>query len=243
MTLDSLPRKDMLNVINELNDYIGLANAAKSKANEIDNNNRQKYQKLESDHKFKKIVLGIILLMLFSPTFFITIALTFFLKLEIDSYLIFCIAVLIYLLIITIPITIFRSNFNKKRQKYDEFCSGTYAYITAYNNVANSYTEKAYSLQRRYNIHNDLMNARAVGYISNVLTSYSKISLSQAISDFKQLVHNETMERIASEQTRKLKEISAQNERYYNDSLAKLEEIRSIEQKKLEIASNIYHGY
>ena len=226
MTLDSLSRQDMLNVLEQLRYYLGINDAANRRIAEINQYYTSGYNYIKKRKRIRIIVCFFMCFM--STTSIIYSLMLAFYQQEILGYIL--LIIIIVVLASVCIYSVFRTK--KDRINYERFCSGVYAYIPAYEKVRNENLTIARNIQQRYNIQEILFSVDAVTYVMRILTSNSRTTLFEAIQDYSQYLHNERMYAEAQKQTAMINQIRRENKAYYDNALSKMDEIAKLERER-----------
>lgn len=244
MTLDSLPRQEMIKVIDNMRYYLGMDGAAKRKIYEVNQIYSDGYIKLKKREKTRNIIVLLLCLLAFPPFFVSTIAVTSFVSSGFsDNYAKSGIQGMILVVAVVVAVIVLLIILKRKKKKdiiqHEKFCSGIYAYIPCCEKISNENIQKARSIQAKYNIHNSLFSLEALSYVRELLVSNSSISVYSAMQSYQQYLHNERMYNEAQRQTSKLEQIRRENQVFYDNALGKLDDIIALERQQTEALNYI----
>ena len=248
MTLDSLPRQEMIKVIDNMRYYLGMDSAAKRKIYEVNQLYSNGYAKLKKREKTRNIIVLLVCLLAF-PTFFVSaFAVTSYVSSGYsDNYAKVGIQGLIFVIGVVIAVIVLLIILKQKKKKdiiqHEKFCSGIYAYIPCCEKISKENIQMARTLQARYNVHNSLFSLEALSYVRELLVSNSSISVYSAMQSYQQYLHNERMYNEAQRQTSKLEQIRRDNQVFYDNALGKLDDIIALERQQTEALNYIAYWW
>ncbi len=248
MTLDSLPRQEMIRVIDELSYYLGVESAAKRKISEVEYVINQGSESIKKNKKYRYMALAALCILAQGPVgvcfILIVSCLMGFAQGESDP--VFTILGVLGLGFIIVAITVLRIVYKKikkknleDRTKVERDISGIYAYIPYYQKVSEEYRNKALQLQATYNIHNNICAVGTLQYIKNILVSNSRVSLKEATDDYFDYIYKEQMLSEAQRQTSQIEQMRKENQQYYDSVLEKMDDIIDIENRTLDSVNYI----
>lgn len=238
--LDQLSRTQLLNVLKELENHLGIKEASERKLQEINIAFNKSEEILRGLKKRRFVYMLIIMFFTFSPLVFSLISVsssidtlisnsdsedTMFYMFELVVGVIIIIAIL---LIYFFAIRYFRNKTKKERKEVEKRKAGLLAYIPYYENIRRNAEKSILSLRRSYNIHANLAHIGIVSYVRKQLSCYSNLSLVRAVDDFYEIQHREMMLSESQKRNSILTDIQKSNQQFYDSALEKMDESNRI---------------
>ena len=233
-TLDNLQRANLIKVLKDLEYYLGVADAAKSKVAEVNNVISARRNALRSNKRIRLIIL--IILFVFTsniPIMATAVSATMIFSTEqekedlgliIPLFILGTIVIIVIVCIVWfLAIRFYKKKNTEEQTKSEKYISGIYAYIPFYTNIFNEYSNKASGLCSQYNIHKNLSHIDILRYVRTQLTSYPSMSLQKAVDDYYEIQHREMMLNEMQKQRSVLNEIQKENREFYSSALKEIE--------------------
>lgn len=254
MTLDVLPKNELIAVLDELRDCIGIKQAAQKRIQELKQVFVNDELTLKKNKKFRIILL---IIAGFCTYGYGTFAVGFvgllpaalvrspsggeFILLIVGILSVFFLIGLI--LFWRFIIKKFKNKNSQERIDTEKYQAGIYAYIPYFQGIYDEFQKREDALCAKYNIHNNVRTIGLIDYVKSVMVSSSTVSFIEALDDYYRIQQNEMILDEIRRGNSILKETQKMNQEYYEKRLQNDAEIIEIGRQACEHLNHLRYDW
>lgn len=240
--LDTLPRKDMLSVFNQLAKKLYAIQSARDSMENVQSLCRERQEKYEKSMRTIRIIIILLCVMIFSALnggiMFVAYLLQKYTAVPIYPQLFLPITIGILVIISLIPYKFIKK---KKQKALAEYLNNVRPYIPFFESIMQEAANDCYAFCTRFGIPSELQKYEAAAYIYTDLSTSASLPLYVAIENYRNYKHRQEMQAYAAEQNALIQQKMEQDKAYYDDMLREASRSNELLQRGNEQRQDLYN--
>lgn len=240
--LDTLPRKDMLLVFNQLTKKLYAIQSAKNSKEYVQSLCQEKQEKYEKSMRIIRIIIILLCIVIFSGLYtgIMLVAYLFqeYTAVPIYPQLFLPITIGILVIISFIPYKFIK---NKKQKTLANDLNEVRPYIPFFDSIMQEAANDCYAFCTQFGVPKELQNYEAAAYVYTDLSVSATLPLHVAIENYREYKYRQERLAYAAEQNALMKQKIEQDKAYYEDMLREASESNELLQRGNAIQSDILY--